>query len=432
MSGPVSRRAGALGLGAYLVLRLWLGTLPGAAADTDDYKRWALGAARHGLAAVYDNSAADYPPVFVFVLWGLGKLYLLFDPAAVPEKLPGTVGLTLLIKSPHLAADLALAALLARLVSGGLWGRARSGPGWGRLAGLLYLWNPAVLWVSAYWGQPDGLHSCLALAALGALGARPALSGGLLALAGLTKPVAVPLVPVLAGVAAARRGLRGFLAAGLGGLVAALLVFAPFLVTGRGLAVVRRVLGDSALMPLTSSNAHNFWWFYGGWRDARVSLVGPVTAERLGWLLFGGMTGLLLARNWSRLRRDDADAARARTQLLGAGAAAAFFFFSTHLHENHLFLALVLFLALAGRSRALGGLCWAASLAVLVNAVLHDPLVTRLPGALGWSSPVIDPFLGRPYTWLQLVGSYANAGLVGAITAGVGALAWSGRVNDPP
>lgn len=427
---PVSRGLFRTLLLVYVPLRLYLATLPGYAPDVAQYKRWAAGVVAGGLSSAYETTGVDYPPLFLYLLWPLAKIYAVVGPRDAAGGLQDSMLWTGLIKTPHLVFDVGLAALLCGLVgTAGLWGPARADPGWGRLAALLYLWNPAVLFGSAYWGQPDGIHSVLALAALACLGADRMLGAGvLLAAAGMMKPLAAPLVPLLAAVAALRRGVRGLTVVGLGALGMVLATLLPFLVSGRGLAVMRQLVVDLNAMPFTSVNAHNVWWIVGPWQPATGVL------QAIGFGLFVTVDGLLLwrSRRWLAAGHDVA-AQCAGIMLLGAAAVACFFLLSTSMHENHLFLAIPLLLAVAGRRRALGWLALGCSLAVFLNMFLHDPhLPTRLPGVLGWRSPVRDPALHRPYTWLQLVGSYVDTVLVATVAGGTYLAAWRGAREQSP
>jgi len=428
---PLTRSTFLVLLGACLVLRIYLAFDPGYVNDMEMYKQWAVNSALNGLASAYETTSIDYPPLFLYVLYGVGKLYLaLAGTAAEPGIVPDSAMLTLLVKTPHLIADLLLGWLLYRLVGrNGLWGATRSGSGWGRLAAVLYLWNPAVLFGSAYWGQPDGIHSLMAIAALSLLvQERMVASGAALSAASLMKPLAAPLVPLMALTAVVRKRWHGALGAGLGGLTAAVAAFLPFILTGRIEGVLRKVLLDVEAMPFTSANGHNLWWILGAWRDANAPVLGPLSPKLLGLLLFGTVYLFLLLRSgtWLPSRRLSPADYGARMFVLAAAVTVTFFFLSTHMHENHLFMALPLLIAVAGRSRSLGRLAVACGLAIFVNMVLHDPeLPHRLPGLLSALSPFDDPHLGR-YTWLQVVGSFFNSVLVGAIAYRTCAAAWRG------
>jgi hypothetical protein len=395
------------------------------------YERWALAAARSGLAAVYEHTDADYPPLFLYALWAVGRVYLAVRPGLPPEgPPPDDLLLRALVKSPHIVADLVLGALLHRLVGReGFWGARRRGSGWGRLAALAYLWNPVVLWGSGYWGQPDGVHSALGLGALAALAApRAAAAGALWALASLTKPLAAPLAPLLAAGALLRGGLRGGALATLGAAAAGAAVFLPFALGGRLGPVLHRVLADVEAMPFATVNAHNLWWILGGTgRPADAAWFGPLTPRDVGLVLFLAAYAALLVRGagWMRERALAAPDWGARLVLTAAAVTGTFFFVSTHLHENHLFLALPLLLAVAGRDGRLAWLAAGTSLAGFLNMALHDlELPWHLPGILAAPSPVLDRYLGRPYTWVQLYAGFADALLVLAVVLGLIVAAW--------
>ncbi len=433
MFRPVPRGIFLALLTASVGLRVFLATLPGYVSDVESYKRWALGAAIAGLPAAYEVTGVDYPPLFLYALYGAGRIQRWIEPESTPADLRDSALFTFLVKSPHLIFDLLLGGLLYWLVAvRGLWGTARTGVAWGRLVALLYLWNPAVLFGSGYWGQPDGIHSALAVAALAALAwDRAAASGALLSFAGLMKPLAAPLVPLLVLAAGARRGLRGLVLAGGGGLAAALLTLLPFLATGRIGPVLRKILLDVEAMPFTSVNAHNLWWLLGAWRDANAPILGPLTPRTIGLTLFLVSYAALLTRAARLLRspRIDAGALCARLFLGAAAVVCSFFFLSTHMHENHMFLAIPLLLAVAGRSRHLAWLALGCSLAVFFNMALHDlELPYCMPSFLSMPVPVTNRHLDRPFTLLQLVGSYLNTLLVAAVSASTWLCAWRGKV----
>jgi hypothetical protein len=57
--------------------------------------------------------------------------------------------------------------------------------------------------------------------------------------------------------------------------------------------------------------------------------------------------------------------------------------------------------------------------------VLHDLVLPyRLPMGLNSSSPVMDPFMHRPFTWPQLTVSYINSGLVTILAVLIFLAAW--------
>ncbi|MBU1702299.1 MAG: DUF2029 domain-containing protein [Candidatus Eisenbacteria bacterium] len=409
----------------YIVIRWILAVQPGYIIDTLTYKRWALGAGREGIPSIYDTVDFDYPPLYIYILYPLGKAYLALAAETPLGTIPDSTLLTLLIKLPPFIFDILIAAVLYLLISRRrLWGPQRAGPKWGRWAALIYLFNPAVLWDSAYWGQPDAIHSAFVLASLFFLGGgRAAGSGVALALGGMMKPLAAPIAPLVAVAAFARDRWKGLLTAGLSGVAVVLVLFLPFLMTGRGSSVLNHVLFDVGLMPFTSVNGHNLWWLLGAWRDANTPFFGPLTPKIFGLGLFGLLSLLILYRSWPVFRRAKDDATFTAALIQSAAIITLlFFFFSTHMHENHLFMAVPLTCALAGRSRNWAWLAGMMTFAVFLNVILHDydpnPMrrITYYPPfTWGGISPFENLHQHRLFAWGELIGTYLGS----LITAGL-------------
>jgi hypothetical protein len=418
---------------AYLALRAAMLWQPGYQDDLKAYRRWAVGAAQHGLTQVYSASDMDYPPLYAYVLWPLGQAYLALSPGAGTPRGGDLALWTALVKLPPLLFDLATAALLfaiGRRAEGS--SESGAGPPWRFLLPGAYLANPAVVFDTGYWGHPDSIHSCFVLAALVlATEGRAAAAFALLALAVLMKPLAAPFFPLLAAWVWLRSGLAGLLRGGAAALATAALVFLPFLIAGEAGAVLRRVLLDLDAMPYTSVNAHNVWGLLGGWTPADAPLLGPLSATRIGLLLFGAaLLGLLLVLR--RLERGGGATVQ-QAALLGAGVGFSFFMFSTHMHENHLFVALPLLAAALPLGREWRRLFGWVTLAVLLNLALHDPeLPGRWPFTLGGATAVPRPSHGRVFFAGELLAVRAAT----VLSLGVFlAFAWSvlglGRARAP-
>lgn len=467
--GPVSRAVFLAAVVLNLALRLLLAAVPGYPGDVEEYGDWALGVAIWGLPAAYERTSLDYTPAILYLFAPIGHLYLALHPeiasaqvhrapsgeylfqmedgsfrrswtksrdAAVSTgpatPLPGLGLLTFLIKLSFFFFDLLLAALLYALVAaGGYWGEARRGPSWGRLVALLYLWNPAVVFDTGYWGLTDSIHCLLVVAALALVStSRWFAAGFLLSSASLFKPLAAPLVPLLALVATVKGRLRGFVLAAAGGLFAAAITFLPFVATGRGQAVFEQtILGVYALprMSHASANGHTLWWLLGAWREATVPVIAGLSRQRLGQILFLPLYVLLLAAAGRRtLRgRDLGPEVGARVFLVAAAVYCAFFFLSTHMHENHLLLAIPLLLAVAGRDRFLAWLAGLCTLTSFLNMALHDAgVMSLLPEVLrrpAFAGRLFAPF---PLNWIQVVGSALNTVFAGIVCGMVYVAAW--------
>jgi len=394
----------------YLAVRTALLFDPGYTWDLLAYRRWALAGAQYGLGDVYARSDMDYPPLYAYVLTPLGHAYMALEPRVLraPARVDPALW-TALAKLPPLAFDLAIAALLARL------GRGRGGA-WSVALPAAYLLNPAVVFTTGHWGQPDSVHSFFVLAAfLSVCSSRAWPAFVLLTLASLMKPLAAPFVPLLLLVSLLRHGWKATTVGVTAAAGTVLAVFAPFLLAGQGGFVVARVLGDLGAMPYTSVNAHNVWWLLAPWRDAEAPWLGPLTPTTLGMAAFGAVYAALAARLMPLLRSHDATP-RPPTLAAAALVAVSFFMLSTHMHENHLFVAVVLLATLLPFGRAWTWAYAGFSAGLLANLVLHDLVIPGAwPFSLGGVTDILRPSHGRPFFVAELaatrLASLLNLGL---------------------
>jgi hypothetical protein len=352
--------------GLAAVLQLALAALPDTMGDLLFYRLWARNLAHGGLAEAYwptssgFNPPVDYPPVFPYLLRGLAAVL----PASV---LANDRLLDFAIRVPLVAANLGLGALIAR-------------EGW--KAAALFLFNPAVLFHTCYWGQTDALWTLLVLASLSMLArSRAGWSCALVAAAALAKPLAYPYAALVAAAVVLRNPPRQIARAAAAAAVTVAVLLAPFAALHRLGPLLRALAFQIDAMPYATVNAHNLWWLLGAglpWRDARSAWIGPLAPETVGTVLFVAFFALSLLR----LRRSqDARALR----LACAGLALAFFVLCTHMHENHLFPFLPLVASLGLEDRRLRLAYALVSATFLANMALHDPylgsvLAAHAPG----------------------------------------------------
>ena len=126
--------------------------------DLDLLARWARELAANGPGAFYRPDSgyfADYPPVYLYVLWLTGIAGRTWS-----EAFGGADVTPLMIKLPFISADLALAVVLFLLA------RRLFGPRAGLVAAAVFLFNPAVILVSTVWGQNDSIATFAAVGAI--------------------------------------------------------------------------------------------------------------------------------------------------------------------------------------------------------------------------------------------------------------------------
>ena len=175
------------------------------------FKAWAGMVDSMGIQNIYYSDAfLDYPPGYLYVLWGLEKLRQLFGLET------GGSGFTLLIKLPSILADLFCGWLLYSTA------QKRTNNIKALLTAALYLFCPAVLINSTIWGQADSFCVLLLLLAiLLLLREKPgwmAAAGAMYGLGVMMKPQMLLFAPVFLFFVLKRKDWKGLLL----GLVSAL------------------------------------------------------------------------------------------------------------------------------------------------------------------------------------------------------------------
>jgi hypothetical protein len=396
---------------AALLLAGLLVRLPFAGIDThlsNDiivFTQWARLVELRGLAAIYQDTSINYPPIPLYLLGGAALLdtHLLRG---------GDTALIALIKLPGMLCDVATAALLA-------WAVRRRGRRISLGVCALYLFNPGVWYVSALWGQFEAVYTLPLVAGVVALERGrlvPAWVAAALALA--TKPQSLALVPVLVGGSLARRGLRG-LATGAGAaLLVAVGLALPWLWAGNLLDAASAYTNVRA-SPWLDVSGYNLWYLlYGGQvrgvpYSAQLPGV-PVSDQVAGLALFAELAGATLVITWRRPGRD---------ALAAAVLSLAMYVLLAQVRERYLFPVPALLLlaaaqhtpAPAARTRPrlrMPGLWWAyglLSLTFLFNLLTIAPFTTALGQNL-----IVTP-AGTPF----LVFRQAVALLVAAVHLGI-------------
>lgn len=300
-----------------------------------------------GLSGFYASGRGqDYPPVYLYVLFALGKGY---------AALRGVAPSAAVLKLPAIAADLGLAAvamlLAARVTPADVARRlpARA------LASAAILLNPAVILISSVWGQVDSIPALLVLAAVLAFSgpptlAREAVAVALLATAVATKPQAVLALPVFVVVLLHRwfDARPGNLHAIAGRSVLLTMVavavtaaiFAPFGISPTGIIDFYREGGE--IYPFTSLWAFNAWGAVGFYRrdvGQEAFTVAGIAALYVGLAAFLVAMVTVAARSWQSFsRRVNSDV----IVLFGVVAATCTgFALLTRMHERYLYLAIV-------------------------------------------------------------------------------------------
>jgi dolichyl-phosphate-mannose-protein mannosyltransferase len=363
------------------VVRLVLDTGRGYKGDVDSYLALTWKTVNYGIHSAYVglNGVPPYdnPPVLLYPFWLLGWLYQqLISPSFPPTWLSDPQLLRFMLRLPTLGADLLIGALIFRVLQHKSLSFNVS-----LMAVGAYLFNPAVIFDSAYWGQTAAVHTLFMLIALIAAERRAYVwAGAALTAAVLTKPQALAIAPLIC-ILAARE--RGWLRISIAGLLTAILIVAPFLMAGNIQGVCAQYLNTVQYHPVLSANAHNLWWFVTagqGWQSD-TPFGSMISSRSAGLLLFGWATLLSSVAIW-----------RWRQTLFLAAAyqSLAFFMLNTQIHENHLLPMFAPLVLVAASDRSAWWLYIAFTFTALANMALHDP------NLIGWLGYPEDAIFGGP------------------------------------
>ncbi|PIZ48642.1 hypothetical protein COY29_03310, partial [Candidatus Woesebacteria bacterium CG_4_10_14_0_2_um_filter_39_14] len=249
---------------------------------------------------------SDYLPGYLYVLWFLGKIR-----GIIPD--------VLLYKLPAILADLATGFLIYKIV-----GKLKNSK-WGLIASSLYIFNPAILTNSTFWGQIDSITSLLSILSIYFAPVNFLLSSFLLALGTLIKPQVAFIAAVIFLVMIKNRWkLKKILSYIFLSLIVFVLGFIPF-ASGNNLFsfIAERLSTSSGQYPYTSINAFNFWGIFGFWNKESSTLAPMI----VGVIIVLIISGLVLLKVWKK---------KGWEYQLASVVFLSCFLFLTRMHERHL------------------------------------------------------------------------------------------------
>ncbi len=362
--------------------------------------QWARELAANGPGAFYRPESgyfADYPPVYLYVLWLTGMAGRAWSAA-----FGGGDVTPLMIKVPFMLADLGVAAVLYLLA------RRLFGQRAGLVAAAVFLFNPAVILVSTVWGQNDSIATLAVVIAIYLLvTGRTEAAAAVGVLAMLIKFQYGFVIPIVA-IVGLRRHLLGLPdgdgatwprdprrigLALLAGASTLILVCVPFGLrlfdpSDPAHSLVDRFIAASRAFPGVTQNAFNLWmnpFFDVVIRGASGATEGHVVDDTAVAFAIGGVAltwqwvgnllfiAAVLVALSVLIRRADGVA----IVFVALVIAVAFFALPTRVHERYLYPALALGLPLLA-----AGPDW-RRLYVAVSAIAFFDVywVYSLPGA---------------------------------------------------
>lgn len=383
-----------------LAIRLPFVHDPGVTGDMDIFASWLRTAMAFGPGDLYARATPDfnYPP---------GSAAIFLAAAAIVRHFGGTFAnvetVREAVKLPTILADLVCSVVAFDIV------RRLAGRCAALAAAALEAFNPAGIYISAFWGQFDAIPIAFALAAVQqVLFGSAIVAWPLLALAVLIKPQVVLLAPLFAIAAFGPKGaplekrrlyahLAGIVVAALIAEASAMIFFPHRSPVGAALALVQKIRSGSAFFPYTTLNAFNVWALFSDFFASDGARFLHVKLHLWGLLAFAAFALSIYARF---------AALRTRKSLLEACALVmlAFFCILTEMHERYIYFALPFFaLLIFDRRYAIGS----AMLALTAILNLEYAFTALAMSEAKVSAVNINEFA----PWLVHLCSLANVGL---------------------
>lgn len=288
--------------------------------DTNDFMAWFQHAANVGPRAFYSNIWCDYPPFNVFFFWGFGLLAKSLSAFSMNM-------FVYVMKIPPNLFDMATAFVIFAFIL------KRLSLKWALAGVTLYVFNPAVVFNAAVWGQFDAIYTFFLVSSLFLMfESKKNLAIVAFMLGVLTKPQSIAMAPLFIYLVLRKSDWKGFLTS-LGVAAATFVaVILPFEWTnGNPVTWLSNIyFGAYSGYQYTTLNAFNIWGLGGMW----VPDTGGLNI--LGWVLFGAMAAFTL---YLVHKRYDVS-----NELLLIFAAFvlffSFFMLPTRIHERYLFPAI--------------------------------------------------------------------------------------------
>jgi len=387
-----------------LALRLPFMATTGYDADVRMYETWSWKATALGIHTLYEPSAgvtSDNHPGILYPFKAIGWTYQHLFDAEFPFPEQTRMDHRFLLRFPAVLSDLLIGVFVYAVA------RRRLNHWPAALVLASFVFNPAIIFDSAYYGQLDAVHSLLVVAAVVIIGEGfPGWGWLVMGLAMLTKPQTYVVAPLLVLITARRFGWWGLVRGGLASVVGALLIALPFLRYGTFQSFARYMVSITQVHPVVGANADNFWWWMTWGRAARVFDTTPVPAlATLGLSLSYRTTGIILVLGvllfvwYAAWRRPHPPALYEWAAL----SALVFFVLSTEMHENYMYLALPLLALVYYTDRRLTILYALLSATFVANMALHYPAI------VAWLVPQNpDIFFGKELFWPRLMTSILN------------------------
>jgi len=375
-----------------LLVRIYLSQFDGYKNDMFDFKLWSQSAYNIGITHFYRSVSSDYPPFYIYILWIVGDIYKFLSPTFDT----GTTFFTILIKLPANIADIFTALLIFKIL------RKYSDFETAYFGMVIYVFNPAIIYNSAIWGQVDSINTFFMLLAIALMiSDRLELAGISLAIAILTKPQSLVVLPFITIIM-----IKDLIYKNQGSLRFALLRFAeifmisvftflilalPFYndsVHGLIVELIKIYTSGYGQYAFNSVNAFNLWALLGLMKPDNTVIL-SLSYKIWGYILFGLLfvyviisvatkdkSGNIKEDKSGNIKEDksgnikeDKSGNKSDVLIYFAGAVLlfGFFMFFTRIHERYLFPMFAPLVIVASLDKRLKYVYWILTFTFLFN-----------------------------------------------------------------
>lgn len=305
-----------------LLLRILLSTImEGYSGDISLFKNWASTAANN-LSQFYINSkSADYPPLYIYVLFLIGKITKISLITSY---------YTLFLKLPSIITDIITAYIIYALA------KKYFSLEMSIFLSAFYIFNPAIFINSSLWGQVDSFFTLLAVISLFFLSeGKFVISSIFFTLTVLMKPQGIIFLPVLLFELIVQKNLKILLKCIISDIIVSLIIIIPFSFHQSALWIFNLYKNTISEYPYASVNAFNFFNLIGGNYKKNSTIFFIFSYKIWGMLAIVAIT-LFSCYIYIKSKNKIFAFSCALIQISGV------FTFSTGMHERYLFPAAAL------------------------------------------------------------------------------------------
>jgi len=357
-----------------LSIRFYVAPSRGHSGDIKTQQSWGIESYLNGVENVYLKTNSDYPPLYHYVLKFNAFLYnRLFD--SFETNTPHFNFISKLI--PNLIdvlTALIIFLFLKKIINFKI----------AFLIMFFYVFNPGIIYNTAYWGQVDCVNTLfMLLSIIMLIYKKTNLSWLFITLAVLTKLQSIVLFPIILFITWKNKKIKGVIKGAAFGLVTILIICFPFILNNQLNNVINVYISSTSKWPYITMNAYNFWHLFNpvtnnDFRKGIIDnteLLGLVSHKLIGLILLGVYCIFILYYLHKKNNQNS-------ILIASSAMVFAFFILPTQIHERYLFPFFALFSLIYFKNKDLKYIYIILSVTFFLNLLyvlpFHYPLLSPL------------------------------------------------------